>query len=126
MGLPKSPCGKATKYSRGLWPRLIRYLDEGRVGLDNNLVENTVRPLAIGRGNYLFAGSHDAAQRAGVVHFLLGTRELHGVNAHEWLTDVFERIPTHPAKRVAELLPHHWQKARQAEKDETKKLSDAG
>ena len=126
MGLPKSPWGKATKYSLGLWPRLIRYLDEGRVEIDNNLVENTVRPLAIGRRNYLFAGSHDAAQRAAVVYSLLGTCKLHGVNAHEWLTDVFERIPTHPAKRVAELLPHHWQKARQAKKDKPEKLSDAG
>ena len=116
-GLPKSPWGQATNYTLGLWTRLTRYLDEGRVELDNNLVENTVRTLAIGRKNYLFAGSHDAAQRAAVVYSLLGTCKLHGVNAHAWLTDVFERIPTHPAKRVAELLPHHWQKARQAEKD---------
>ncbi len=70
-----------------------------------------------GRKNYLFAGSHDAAQRAAVVYSLLGTCKLHGVNPQEWLTDVFERIPTHPARRVADLLPHHWQKARQADKD---------
>ena len=92
-------------------------MDEGRVELDNNLVENAVRPLAIGRKNYLFAGSHDAAQRAAVLYSLLGTCKLHAVNPLEWLTDVFERIPTHPAKRVAELLPHHWQKARQEKKD---------
>ena len=116
-GLPKSPWGQATNYALGLWPRLIRYVDEGRVELDNNLVENAVRPLAIGRKNYLFAGSHDAAQRAAVLYSLLGTCKLHAVNPLEWLTDVFERIPTHPAKRVAELLPHHWQKARQEEKD---------
>ena len=85
--------------------------------LDNNLIENALRPLAIGRKNYLFAGSHDAAQRAAVVYWLLGTCKLQGVNPQEWLTDVFERIPTHPARRVADLLPHHWQKARQADKD---------
>ena len=118
-GLPKSPWGQATHYMLGLWARLTRYLDEGRVEIDNNRVENTVRPLAIGRKNYLFAGSHDAAQRAAVVYSLLGTCKLYGVNTHEWLTDVFERIPTHPAKHVADLLPHHWQKARQAEQDKT-------
>ncbi len=115
-GLPKSPWGQATNYTLGLWKRLSRYLDEGRVELDNNLIENALRPLVIGRKNYLFAGSHDAAQRAAVVYSLLGTCKLHGVNPQEWLTDVFERIPTHPARRVADLLPHHWQKARQADK----------
>ena len=115
-GLPKSPWGKATEYTLGLWPRLIRYLEEGRVELDNNLIENTLRPLALGRKNYLFAGSHDTAQRAAVIYSLLGTCKLHGVNPQQWLTDVFQRIPTHPAKRVEELLPHHWQKARQAAK----------
>ena len=115
-GLPKSPWGKATAYTLGLWPRLIRYLEEGRVELDNNLIENALRPLALGRKNYLFAGSHDAAQRAAVVYSLLGTCKLHGVNPQEWLTDVFQRIPTHPAKRVAELLPHHWQKAWKADR----------
>ncbi len=114
--MPKSPWGQATNYTLGLWKRLTRYLDEGRVELDNNLIENALRPLVIGRKNYLFAGSHDAAQRAAVVYSLLGTCKLHGVNPQEWLTDVFERIPTHPARRVADLLPHHWQKARQADK----------
>ena len=60
MGLPKSPWGQATQYTLGLWTRLTHYLNEGRVEVDNNRVENAaVRPLAIGRRNYLFAGSHD-------------------------------------------------------------------
>ncbi len=118
-GLPKSPWGQATSYTLGLWTRLTRYLNEGLVELDNNLIENQVRPLAIGRKNYLFAGSHDAAQRAAMVYSLLGTCKLHRVNPQEWLTDVLERIPTHPAKRVADLLPHNWKKARQAEKTKT-------
>ncbi len=62
-GLPKSPWAKATQYTLGRWQRLTRYLDEGRVELDNTLVENAIRPLAIGRKNYMFAGSHDASQR---------------------------------------------------------------
>ena len=85
---------------------LIRYLDEGRVELDNNLMENAVRPLALGRKNYLFAGSHAAAQRAAVVYSLLGTCKLHGINCQQWLTDVLER--------VADLLPHHWKELQQA------------
>ncbi len=109
--MPKSPWGQATHYMLGLWPRLTRYLEEGRVELDNNLIENALRPLALGRKNYLFAGSHDAALRAAMLYSLLGTCKLHGVNPQEWLTDVFQRIPMHPAKRVEELLPHHWQKA---------------
>ncbi len=115
-GLPKSPWGQATHYMLGLWPRLTRYLEEGWVELDNNVIENALRPLALGRKNYLFAGSHDAAQRAAVVYSLLGTCKLHGVNPQQWLTDVFQRIPTHPAKRVTELLPHHWQKAWKADR----------
>ncbi len=75
-GSPKSPWGQATNYTLGLWTRLSRYLDEGRVELDNNLIENALRPLAIGCKNYLFAGSHDAAQRAAVVYSLLGTCKL--------------------------------------------------
>ena len=81
---------------------------------NNNLVENAIRPLAIGRKNYLFAGSHEAAERAAVIYSLLGTCKLHGVNPQEWLTDVLNRIPAHPAKHVAELLPHRWKAAQQA------------
>ena len=113
-GLPRSPWGQAVDYMRGSWARLIRYLDEGRVELDNNLIENAVRPLALGRKNYLFAGSHAAAQRAAVVYSLLGTCKLHGINCQQWLTDVLERLPTHPSERVADLLPHHWKELQQA------------
>ncbi len=113
-GLPKSPWAKATQYTLGRWQRLTRYLDEGRVELDNNLVENAIRPLAIGRKNYLFAGSHDASQRGAVVYSLLGTCKFHDVNPMEWLMEVFQRIPTHPAEDIAALLPHHWKRARQA------------
>ena len=82
--------------------------------LDNNLVENAIRPLAIGRKNYMFAGSHDASQRGAVVYSLLGTCKFHDVNPMEWLMEVFQRIPTHPAEDIAALLPHHWKQARQA------------
>ena len=117
-GLPRSGWGIAVRYMLGRWAKLTRYLEEGRVEIDNNLIENGLRPLALGRKNYLFAGSHEAAQRAAVVYSLLGTCKLHGVNPWEWLADVFRRIPTHPAKLVADLLPHRWHERRQAEEGE--------
>lgn len=107
-GLPRSPWGKAVSYALTRWPKLTAYLDNGRLEIDNNLVENAIRPIALGRKNYLFAGSHDAAQRAAVVYSLLATCKKHDVNPELWLADVLTRIPTHPANAVAELLPHHW------------------
>lgn len=106
--LPKSPFGKARTYALTRWTELTRYIDDGRLEIDNNLIENQVRPLALGRKNYLFCGSHDAARRSAVIYSLLATCKRHGVNPWEWLTDVLKRIPTHPAKRVSELLPHRW------------------
>ena len=107
-GLPKSPWGKAVRYALGRWQKLCRYVRDGHIEIDNNLVENTIRPIALGRKNYLFAGSHAAAHRAAVIYSLLATCKRHSVNPHTWLTDVLSRIPTHPHKQVHELLPHHW------------------
>lgn len=109
-GLPKSPWGQAVGYSLNRWDKLCRYVDDGRIEIDNNLVENAIRPIALGRKNYLFAGSHAAAQRAAVLYSLLATCKKHAVNPQLWLSDVLSRIPTHPAKRVGELLPHHWKR----------------
>ena len=108
-GLPRSPWGQAVHYSLARWEKLNRYTEDGRIEIDCNLVENAIRPISIGRKNYLFAGSHDAAQRAAVIYSLLATCKKHDVNPYEWLTDVLTRIPTHPAKRVHELLPHRWE-----------------
>ena len=104
-GLPKSPWGKAVNYSLQRWKKLCRYTETGFVEIDNNLVENSIRPLALGRKNYLFAGSHSAAQRAAVLYSLLGTCKQHGVDPQAWLSDVLYRIPTHPMKQVHALLP---------------------
>ena len=107
-GLPKSPWGKAVAYSLTRWEKLTRYTENGRIEIDNNLVENAIRPIALGRKNYLFAGSHDAAQRAAVVYSLLATCKKHEINPQTWLADILSRIPTHPNKQVRELLPHIW------------------
>jgi len=111
-GLPQSPLGKAVYYSLAHWEKLSRYTEDGRIEIDNNLVENAIRPIALGRRNYLFAGSHDAAQRAAVIYSLLATCKKNDVNPQLWLADVLSRIPTHPAKRVHELLPHRWENSK--------------
>jgi transposase len=108
--LPKSPLGKAVGYALNHWVRLVRYAEDGRIEIDNNLVENAIRPIALGRKNYLFAGSHGAARRAAVIYSLLATCKKHDVNPQAWLADVLARIPTHPARQVSDLLPHRWER----------------
>ena len=111
-GLPRSPWGKAVSYALTRWDKLTRYVEDGRIEIDNNQVENAIRPIALGRKNYLFAGSHDAAQRAAVIYSLLGTCKKHEVNPYDWLRDVLARIPTHPHKEIDQLLPHLWENSK--------------
>ena len=106
---PKSPIGEALGYAITLWPRLAAYTLDGRYLIDNNLIENTIRPLAIGRKNYLFAGSDRAASHAALIYSLLGTCKLHGVEPFAYLRDVIARIPEHKANKLNELLPQRWQ-----------------
>ncbi len=105
---PKSPIGTAIAYSLSLWPRLRAYLTDGRYLIDNNRIENTIRPLAIGRKNYLFAGSDRGARHAALMYSLLGTCKLHEVEPFVYLSDVIARISEHKANRLAELLPQNW------------------
>lgn len=107
---PKSSIGKAIGYALTLWPRIIRYTQDGHFLIDNNPIENTIRPLAVGRKNYLFAGSHKAAQQAAMMYSLLGTCRLNGVEPYTWLKEVLEVIPDHMANRLSELLPINWKK----------------
>ena len=108
-GLPKSPWRKAVHYTLARWDKLTRFVHDGRMEIDNNRIENSIRPIALGRKNYLFAGSHDAAQRAAVIYSLSGTCKQHNINPEVWLSDVLRRIPTHPQEEIHELLPHRWQ-----------------
>jgi transposase len=107
--LPKSVIGKALGYSIERWDALCLYTTDGKLNIDNNPVENAIRPVAIGRKNYLFAGSHEAAQRSAILYSLMGSCKLHDVNPFNWLKDVLSHIATHPINRVHELLPHNWQ-----------------
>ncbi|MBK7879529.1 MAG: transposase domain-containing protein [Saprospiraceae bacterium] len=71
-------------------------------------MENSIRPLALGRKNFLFAGSHESAHRAAIIYSLFGTCKINRINSHEWLKDILSRIKNHPINRIAELLPHNW------------------
>lgn len=103
-----SGTAKALNYSLKRWPALTRYLDDGNLPADNNWVENQIRPIAVGRGNWLFAGSLRAGQRAAAVMSLIQSAKLNGHDPYAYLKDVFLRLPTHPHSRIDELLPHYW------------------
>jgi hypothetical protein len=106
--LPKSLIGQAILYTYSLYPRLVRYVLDGRYCIDNNGAENGVRALALGRKNYLFCGNDQAAERAAVIYSLLGSCRLANVNPEAWLTDVLNRLPDHSILRLSELLPVNW------------------
>ena len=99
---------KAIDYSLGRWPALIRFLDDGALPIDNNWVENRIRPIALGRSNWLFAGSLRAGKRAAAVMSLIQSARLNGHDPYRYLRDVLERLPAHPASRIGDLLPHRW------------------
>ena len=108
---PKSPMGKAIKYALNRWKYLERYLDDGRFEIDNNLVENAIRPVALGRKNYLFAGSQQAAGWAAILYSLLGSAHKHGLNPFEYLKDVIQRIPSTPITQIEQFFPQNWKPA---------------
>ncbi|MGB6036241.1 MAG: IS66 family transposase [Cryomorphaceae bacterium] len=107
---PSSPLGKALAYAKPRWAGLSAYTNHGQIEIDNNLVENSIRPLAIGRKNYLFAGSHQAAEMTAAMYSFMATCKKHNINELEWLKDVFERIQVHKQKDLYQLLPNNWQK----------------
>lgn len=102
---PSSAIGKAISYSLPRWEKLMIYATDGKLEIDNNLVENSIRPIAIGRKNYLFAGSHQSAQNAAMFYSLLGTCKLKGIEPFAWLKNIFEILPEYKANRLEELLP---------------------
>lgn len=106
--LPKSPMGEAIGYIHGQWCALTRYLEDGRLEIDNNDVERTLRSVAIGRKNWLFAGSDKAAERHAIFYTLIETCHRHDVNTWLYIKDVLKSVGTHPASEIAELFPHRW------------------
>jgi len=109
--LPKGRMNKALSYTYSLFHRLSRYHLDGRYQIDNNGIENAIRPLAIGRRNYMFCGNHDAAENAAIMYSLIGSCKASEVDPREWMTDILTRIPEYNedySKDLADLLPHKW------------------
>jgi transposase len=112
--LPKSPMGQAIGYALDQWTALCRYLDDGDLEIDNNASERDERAVAVGRKNWLFAGSDAGGRRAAIAYSLIATCQRHKVNPFEYLRDVLVRVTTTAASRIRELLPPQWKAARQA------------
>lgn len=103
--VPKSPIGQALHYCLERWDKLVIFTTNGKLEIDNNMVENAIRPVAVGRKNYLFAGSHNGAQRAAMLYSFLGTCKINDINPLEWLRSTLDRMPNHPVNKISELLP---------------------
>jgi hypothetical protein len=100
-----SGTAKVIDYTLRRWPALSRYAATGHLPIDNNPVENVIRPIALGKKNWLFTGSERAGRRAAVIQTLLGTAKLNGLDPAAWLQDTLEKLPTWPNSRLDELLP---------------------
>lgn len=101
----RSDIAGAIRYALSRWEALSRYLDDGTLAIDNNAVERAIRPLAVGRKNWLFAGSDAGGERAAAIYSLSETAKLNGLDPEAYLRHVLEPIADHPVNRVAELLP---------------------
>lgn len=108
--LPKSTIGLALAYSITRWDKLSLYTTNGMLCIDNNPVENSIRPVAIGRKNYLFAGSQEGAKRSAMLYSLLGTCKMNNVNPFNWLKEVLAKLNSYPINKIKELLPHNYMK----------------
>ena len=106
--LPKSAIGKAMRYTVNQWHKIMAIMTDGRIELDNNWIENKIRPLALGRKNYLFAGSHSGAQRIAIMYSFFATCKANDVNPFQWLKSTLEKIPTHNIRNIDELLPSNY------------------
>lgn len=111
--LPKGRIGKAIRYTYNIYHKLTRYHLDGRLKMDNNLAENAIRPIALGRKNWLFCSNHDAAENAAIIYSMLGCCKEHGVNFRQWLIFFLENVHTYDtdySKDLSELLPHNFKK----------------
>jgi hypothetical protein len=109
----KSELAKAIAYLTKRWECFTRYTQDDRLHMHNNPAENALRSVVLGRKNYLFAGSDQGGERVAVFYSLIETCKLNGINPYTYLTDVFSRLPTHPANRIDELIPYHWKPAQE-------------
>lgn len=112
--LPQSGLGKAVGYALKRWPQLEMYRDDGRIEIDNNGVENAIRPTAIGKKNWLFIGHPEAGDRSAIIYTILENCRRCGINPQEYLQDVLERMPSMKIQDIEQLLPARWAKQRKA------------
>lgn len=103
-----SAIARAINYTLNRWVALTRYIDDGALPIDNNWVENRIRPIALGRNNWLFTGSLRAGRRAAAIMSLIHSARLNGHDPYAYMCDVLEQLPTHSASRIGDLLPHKW------------------
>ena len=106
--LPRTPMAKALGYAQGQWRALCRYCQDGRLSIDNNASERSLRSPVLGRKNWMFFGSDDGGRWAAILYSLVESAKLNGHNPFEYLRDVISRIATHPARRILELTPAYW------------------
>jgi transposase len=106
--LPKNKIAEAIDYTLNHWAQLTRFLEDGRLPIDNNLCENTIRPVALGRKNWLFAGSIDGAKRMAIIYSLVATCKLNGINPYEYFLDILPKAASYPASKVVDLTPINW------------------
>lgn len=111
--LPQSLMGQAIHYALNQWETFVRFLEHGEVEIDNNLVENSIRPTAIGKKNWLFFGSEEAGSRNAAIFTLIENCRMHGVEPYEYLKDVLERLPHMTNQQVSQLTPLNWKKTRE-------------
>jgi transposase len=117
--LPQSLTGQAIDYALNRWEALNRYVDDGRLEIDNNLCENAIRPTAVGKKNFLFIGHPEAGQRSAVIYSVLGSCRRLGINPAEYLQDLFERLPKAKTSEIKSLTPSAWLKAKRAAKHQS-------
>jgi transposase len=108
--LPKSPLGQAIRYTRNQWKALNRFVEDGLLEPDNNIAENALRCVALGRKNWLFVGNDAAGGRAAILYSLVASCRHHGIDPYGYIEDVLRRVDTHPARRVSELAPLNWKR----------------
>ena len=105
--LPSSPIRKACEYAIGQWEGFTSYLSDGRVELSNNLVENAIRPVVIGRKNYMFKGSEKSAQRGAIIYSLIATAKMHGIDPYQYMKTLLDKLPAMKAHETTALLPYN-------------------
>jgi hypothetical protein len=109
--LPQGLLGQAIDYALKRWEALTRFADDGLLEIDNNLIENAIRPSALGKRNWLFIGHPEAGERSAVIYTLLGSCRRHGINAFDYLKDLFTRLPSAKITEIKQFTPRAWARA---------------